>query len=137
MKLKYLFFLVSIVLTLNLSSCSDDNEPKSTSTEYYVKYELKTTSVHTYKTIDVTVYTEKGLTTTTVPRNWEGTFGPFTQLENLKFSIRCNGDYYGLSTYNGRISICRGNQPYILKADKTVSNAPLEMNYQVVSDDLK
>ena len=142
MKLKC-FNVTIIVITMFLFvACHDKeddlNEPNTLSIEYYVKYELKTSSKYVYSTVEATLNTEKGLVTMTIPINWEGTFGPFTQLENVIFKIKCEPDYiYNTSTYNGRISICRGNQPYILKADKTISNAPLDMQYDITTEDLK
>gem|GEM_PF-6739722 len=76
-----------------------------------------------------------------IPGKWEGTFGPFSKLETLQFSIKCDPDIYYSYAYfgyfNGRISICRGNQPYILKADETFRGEPLKMSYKVTAEDLK
>lgn len=138
-----LFTVLSFILTM-LTACNDDKEkdepdaPTAGKIEYYVKYEIKTTSRYIYNTFDVTYTSEKGLETKTVPVNWEGTFGPFTKIDKLVLSIHCEPSHvYNTSTYNGRISICRGNQPYILKADYTISNKPLSMQYQVTDEDVR
>lgn len=142
MNYKIIPFLAAVITLVLFSACKDSadepDSPTSQTVEYYVKYELKTSSKYIYQTVEASLLTEKGYVTMSIPRNWEGTFGPFKQLENLVFTIKCDPEYtYNSSTYNGRISICRGNQPYILKADKSISNAPLNMSYQVTSDDLK
>jgi lipoprotein len=141
-KLKKLYIFIILTSVITLSACKDDkdepNSSQSASVEYYIMYELKTSSRYSYHTLGATITTEKGVVNMTIPRNWEGTFGPFNKFENIVFSIKCSPSYlYNTSTFNGRISICRGNQPYILKADKTISNAPLSMNYQITKEDLK
>lgn len=140
--MKTKLILIILLSAILFSSCNDKkDEPDQLDVEkieYYVKYELQTSSRYVYSTVDAQLVTEKGVVTMTIPRNWEGTFGPFTKLENIVFIIKREPAYtYNTTTFNGRISICKGNQPYILKSDKTISNAPLEMQYQITQEDLK
>ena len=141
MNLKHILSILGLIILLGSTSCSDDknepNEPNDNKIEYYVKYELSVYSRYQFNTVTATLTTEKGITTMEIPRNWDGTFGPFDKLEKVILNITFNDGNYNTSSTNGRISICRGNQPYILKADKSISNAPLQMEYQITALDVK
>lgn len=114
-----------------LTSCGDD-EPQST---YYVKYEITTSSIYVYNNVEVVVTTENGVETKSVPRNWEGTFGPIdknTQII-LKVSYQGSGMEYvpQHTNFTGRISISKNNSPFVLKAESSSSSAPLSMSYLI------
>lgn len=131
-----LFFVICIAF----AACSGDkDEPQCPNIEYYVQYEVKAMSSKSYSSVFATLTTEKGVVTMEIPRVWTGTFGPIKSLQPMVLNVKCpEGTYYQSSTTTyGRISICRGNQPYILKAEKTISYKPLEMLYTVTLDDLK
>ena len=139
-------FLPIILLLLGISfvSCSDDKDEPDNNTsasedykEYYVKYEISGYSIQPrYNSISATITTEKGIVTMTIPTEWEGTFGPFSKLEKLQCSMSYPS-HNSATHFHGRISICRGNQPFILKADKSISGEPLNMSYTVTHEDLK
>lgn len=142
MNFKVLTLLLVITPLIIFSSCNDSGHELEKAVDqpinYYIKYEHKTSSRYIYKTVEASLVTEKGFVTMTIPRNWEGTFGPFCKLEHIVFTIKCDPQYlYNTSIFNGRISICKEGHPFILKTVETASNAPLIMTYQVTSDDLK
>lgn len=139
-----LIYIISFLFIMLFSACdnSQQDEPQrpgesneDSKIEYYIKYELKTTSKSAFSSVEATFLTEKGNVTKTIPRNWEGTFGPFTKLESASFQVKFNNSIW--TTFYGRISTCRGNQPYILKAEKSSFNRSLNMSYSITEDDLK
>jgi len=133
-----LFLLLYSVLLISCDSDSKKDSPINEDVEYYVKYELKTSSRYIYNTVDVTLTTPSGDIEMTVPRNWEATFGPFRKSGILRFSLTCFPSYaYNTSTYQGEISISVGDRPFVLKSTKTISNQPFEMEYYVSEADLK
>lgn len=136
MNIKSFFLVLFVTLSFALVSCDKDDGPKPPKNEevkpgedpdevhceYYVKYELKYSDLGKYmpKTININVRTEKGLKEMSVPHDWEGVFGPFHTLEQMELEVVTA--HIGMSSHgyvNVRISICRGNQPYILKVDNT------------------
>ncbi len=144
--LKHLF-AISFVLMLFVSCGKDENdEPKNPDVdsgdkiEYYVKYEFQV-SIPSSQKIDIraTVRTEKGKQELIVPRTWEGIFGPFNELTTLSISVgTVMGNYNpNMTSSRGRISICRGNQPFILKADESFRGTSCTVNYTVKKEDLK
>lgn len=139
-----LLHLISFLLIIILTACENSHidEPQrpgsnneDSNIEYYIKYELNTTSKSAFSSVEATFLTEKGYITRNIPREWEGTFGPFNKLETANFYVKINKSIW--TTFNGRISICRGNQPYILKAEKSSFNKSLNMSYSITEDDLK
>jgi len=127
-------------------SCGKDesDEPKKPDTgsgdkiEYYVKYESQVSIPSSQvRSVNVTVVTEKGKQTLNVPKTWEGIFGPFNELTTL--SISSGGGWYNpnMTSCRGRISICRGDQPFILKADESFKGTSFNVKYTVKKEDLK
>ena len=145
------FLLMMPLLSVICVACSKEesyiDEPKSPTTpivtpeekvEYYVKYESSVTiPTSSYVTIGVTVLTEKGIQQLSVPRSWEGIFGPFNELKTLSISAASSGFNENMTSCRGRISICRGNQPFILKAEKSSKGTAYNVSYTVTKDDLK
>lgn len=144
-----ILFLFSVVMMLFVSCGKDENdEPKNPGTgagssnkiEYYVKYESHVSiPSSTVTSVDVTVVTERGIQKLNVPKNWEGTFGPFNELTTLVISCETIGNGYNPNMTNSRgsISICRGNQPFILKADASFKGTSYTVKYTVTKEDLK
>ncbi|MDE5566915.1 MAG: hypothetical protein K2J12_00595 [Muribaculaceae bacterium] len=146
----YLFLISSALLAC--ISCSKDHSyiidelepPKQVENpenrvEYYVKYESYV-SIPTSKsvTVKVNVLTEKGNQTLSVPRSWEGTFGPFNELTTLSITGGAGGNWnQNMTSCRARISICRGNQPFILKEDKSFGGTSFNVKYTVKEEDLK
>lgn len=143
-------FTISALMIIG-ASCSTD-EPKATGSieepndkidkndkiEYYVKYQSYVTIPSSYNIdIKVSVITEKGIQTFSVPRTWEGIFGPFNELTTLIISSNTAGFNPSMTSCRGCISICRGNQPFILKADKSFNGTSYYVSYTVEKEDLK
>ena len=138
-------FVFSAVLMLFASCGKDENdEPKNPGAgsgsgemiEYYVKYACKVSGKVT--NVKIMIVTEKGKQTLTVPNTWEGVFGPLDYLTTLVISGDGIGsDHTILAKSNASISICRGNQPFVLKADKSFKGTSFNVKYTVTKEDLK
>lgn len=144
-----LLFVLSFVSMICVSCSKDDaqiDEPKAPTVEekpeekieYYVKYESNVyIPSSNFKEIDLTVVTEKGVQDLKVPRTWEGIFGPFNKLTTLRITSRTIGFNVHMTNCSGRISICRGNQPFILKNELYSNGTSFTLEYKVVKEDLK
>lgn len=145
-----IFIAISFLLLI-CASCSED-EPKMPNQdsgteqeenteekiEYYVKYEsIVSIPISRPIYIDLDVITEKGKQSLSVDRTWEGVFGPFNELTTLAIRSRTTGYNTNSTHYTGRISICRGNQPFILKAEKCSNGTSYTVSYTVTKEDLK
>ena len=127
------YILISILLatmSVVLNSCGKDDEPTSKD-KYFVKYELKTSSQYVFSTVQVEVTTENGIQKLEVSKNWDGTFGPFTYGTPIIFNVTKESNYYALTTFTGKISVSKNNEPFVFKAEEHSSNQPLSMKYTI------
>lgn len=139
-------FVFSALAMLFVSCGKDENdEPKNPGAgsgsgekiEYYVKYASKVSSSYV-KHVKIMIVTEKGKQTLTVPSTWEGVFGPMDHLTTLVISGDGIGyDHTGRANSSASISICRGNQPFVLKAEKSSKGTSFNVKYTVTKEDLK
>ena len=144
-----LLFVLSFVSMICISCSKEDaqiDEPKDPTLgekpeekiEYYVKYESNVSiPLSKHIDIDLTVVTEKGVQDLKVPRTWEGFFGPFNELTTLRITSRTIGYNVNMTSCSGRISICSGNQPFILKNELYSNGTSFTLKYKVVKEDLK
>ena len=141
-------FIILFTLFTCVSCSSDEpkiNQSKEPSTEepenkieYYVKYEsVVNIPISRVTSVDIEVKTEKGIQKMEVPKAWEGTFGPFNDLTALKIACTSRGYNENATNYTARIFICRGNQPFILKAEEHKKGTQYSLSYTVTKDDLK
>ncbi|MBO4924365.1 MAG: hypothetical protein J5382_09625 [Bacteroidales bacterium] len=107
-----LFFLFCAVISLfGLSSCHTDPDAI-----YYVRYEATINSVHSGATAKYIVATENGSTEiTSKKKTLNETFGPVKK--GFTASISGEAEYDGTMTLS--IYVCRGEEPFALKATKT------------------
>ena len=126
--MKYKLWLVLILSSLALISCSSGDDPtrnenpQTEETRYYVKYEaympLGFSSQITSRKITYT--TEKGeqnISTSTA--NWEGTYGPFKK--NTKVYLKVEAESGGIRTdaeYYVRLYVSREKEPFVIKGEQ-------------------
>lgn len=146
--LSKIFITISFLLSICISCSTDEPEMPNPDTEqevkpeekieYYVKYESNVSiPISRPIYIDIDVITEKGKQSLSVDRSWEGVFGPFYELTTLSITSHTTGYNTNSTHYTGRISICRGNQPFILKAEKCSNGTSYSVSYTVTKEDLK
>lgn len=126
--MKYKLWLVLMLFSLTLISCSSDDDPtgnessQTEETRYYVKYEaympLGFSGVSSSRKITYT--TEKGEQTISIPTaNWEGTYGPLKK--NTKVYLKVEAESGGIRTdaeYYVRLSVSRGKEPFVIKGEQ-------------------
>ena len=126
--------------TCMLLSCSKDDDDDNVEnnsvedTRYYVKYEVKITSLHTgvYRTF--TFNTENGeqvLKTTNSSKSttWEGTYGPVQKGFLTKFTCRIDGSEID-NTCQARIYVSREKEPFVIKAESSGTNK-ISISYKI------
>ena len=116
MKTNFLLLLSCILLSFSFISCDNDEEEV-----YYVKYEIEYKDHPNYlpTAIEVDLITDKGFQCLDISPKWEGVYGPFHSIQKVGFEVRTNNIITMTSEAKvyGRISICSGNQPFVLKSE--------------------
>ena len=108
---RFAFLLITSAFLLGLSSCHNDLDAV-----YYVRYEASIKSGHPGVEGTFVVATENGTTTLTSKKNsLSETFGPVKR--GFTASISGEAKVDGTMTLN--IYVCRGEEPFALKASKT------------------
>lgn len=122
--------LAIVFLVFALSGCVKNNEdepdnPSSTPSSdveyaYYVKYESAVSSIYIGE-IFYTVNTDKGVQTFQSDKIFSEVFGPVKK--GFKATIRADASRLHVANSEVRIYVCRGNEPFALKACKSGDKA--------------
>lgn len=118
--MKHLKYLLLFSLSFIVFGCGGDNddEPNTPGSvaEYYVKYEA---SIVSYRngTVKYTVNTETGEKIFSSGKSFSQTFGPVEK--GFHASIKVDAKNVVGASSNIRIYVCRGNEPFALKANKS------------------
>ena len=116
------FIYVILCVLLLLLSC----EKESSSADYYVRYEMSTSSQYVKNSRKISVNTDSGVKEYNTDLNgFTETFGPFKKCFNANITVVYVSDYPGATT-TLKIYVSRGQEPFALKAEtvggqKTVS----------------
>jgi hypothetical protein len=122
MKSKLPVIAAIAVLLVLLTGCS------TPSNRYYVKYEVSINGMENGET-HVTVNTENGEQSFVTPREFSETFGPVKRNFVAKISAYNTVPYSAAITV--RIYACKGEEAFVLKASKTVTNGTAEAEYRI------
>lgn len=134
MKRVILYLSLTIVSALSFMSCSSDDEPKGTE-NYYVKYEVYMRTNHSNAYKKITVSTDNGVESYECSNltsfSWCETYGPVSKdfIANINCSIN-NGTYSYPSEIQAKIYVCRGQEPFVIKAQGDGKNL-LSLMYQI------
>ena len=110
MKRRLFIIICTTIILFGFTGCFTETA------NYYVKYEAQISSVHYGADAKYVVSTESGSTTiTTRSKTWTETFGPVKK--GFTASISGEAEYDGTMTLN--IYVCRGEEPFVLKASQT------------------
>ena len=133
--MRRIYQIVSILaiclISVGLNACGGDDEPKTLEDIYYVRYDLATGSRYDFSTVQVELTTENGIQKLTVSRNWNGIFGPFKYGTPIIFNVTIKNGNYMTTTFNGKISVSKNNNPFVFKTESTVEGKPLSMSYTI------
>lgn len=136
MKIIKVFFHYVLLLSISfcISGCEKDYkfEDDDDIAEYYIKYKIKSTNLYGVYLQDVSIKinTEAGYKTLYFNRSnreWEQTFGPVKK--GFNSNIKAKDPFYNISTME--IYVCRGQEPFVLKASLKRSNQEPELSYKI------
>ena len=139
--MKRIVFLLLLLMsaTFVFVSCSkDDNEDVVNNieedTRYYVKYEVKITSLHTGVYRTYTFNTENGEQVEKTKNSsrttaWEGTYGPVKKGFLAKFTCKIDGSELD-NTCQARIYVSREKEPFVVKAESSGTNK-INISYKI------
>ena len=108
--------LLLFTLSLVLCGCSNDDD---LSADYYVKYEATVTSQYG-GSIKYTVNTETGSETFESGKSFSQIFGPVKKGFQASITADSKALNY-VSNSNVKIYVCRGSEPFALKANNSSS----------------
>ena len=111
-----------------LCGCSDDDDeckipqekPQVEEARYYVKYELSAKAKWINQYTQFTVATDTGMKNYKLVGSdkWEATYGPVKKgFKTTLSSYMDDGSYQYSTNISARISVCRGKEPFTLKAE--------------------
>ena len=114
--MKKIILLLSFAAVMMMTGCGKDNEQDSPENDvrYYVKYEVSVSSIY-IGDLYVDAKTEKGNQLfTTSSKLFSETFGPVSK--GFAASVTAHADYTITGGIYSSIYVCRGEEPFVLKA---------------------
>ena len=114
--MKKLLLLFSFAAVLMMTGCGKDNELDSPENDvrYYVKYEVSVSSSY-IGDLYVDAKTERGTQSfKTSSKLFSETFGPVSK--GFAASVTAHTDYTVTGAMHSSIYVCRGEEPFVLKA---------------------
>lgn len=126
------FCVCAILLTLTISCKKEDKEDTD---EYYVKYEVNSSSIYTGQKLNVTYTNDKGQSTSTqinARTKWETIVGPVKKGFNASMRIKTDGSATSL-TMSAQISVSKNSSAFAVKNTNAsiASQSSLNVNYSV------
>lgn len=132
---QHLLFSIGIFLFLVLTtiSCSRD---ENDSAEYYVKYEVNSTTIYSGGTLNVSVNDVNDKKTNFVINTrtpWEIIVGPVQKGFISSVSVSEITGNYGRLTIQTKISVSKNNGPFAIKNndDSTTPRTQVQTNYKI------
>jgi hypothetical protein len=113
--------LIVIAFVVALFSCN-----KGTSDEYYVKYEVSSSTIYTGGKLNVVVSAEnsKNISTAIATRTlWETVVGPVEKGFDARLDVSCPTETYNHLTLQLQISVSKNGSPFALKKVDNSSTA--------------
>ena len=133
-KCSFLSFL--LLLAICFSACDKDNNEQNAADEYYVKYEMNSSSSpYIGGTQNVTINTENNkemafVINTGTP--WETVIGPVKKGFNAQLTVNSSSSYYGYLKLNAQISVSKNGSPFALKGnDAKTGETSLQIKYTI------
>lgn len=118
--MKKISVLLIGLLTMIMVSCSKDNDDSTQINDrYYVRYDVTVTTIHIGGTMSLILNTENGMQNfQTTSKVFSETFGPVNKGFNTSVSASTS---YSDGILSSSIYVCKGNEPFVLKATGTSS----------------
>ena len=114
----------------------DDEDQNVTSDEYYVKYEVNSSTIYIGGKLNVTINTEDNVNKTLIVKQrtkWETTIGPVKKGFNAKLSVVAQGETNGQLKLNAAINVSKNDSPFALKEidDSGIPRDSLQIQYTI------
>jgi hypothetical protein len=109
-----MLLLVLTIGILNFGCYKDSNDD-----EYYIKYEVGSSTIYSLGKLDVILSNEKNLNTTlsiNTKSKWEAVVGPVKKGFKANIEVSEAGNNHGKLTLSTQISVSKNNGPFALKA---------------------
>lgn len=136
LKTKRIWTVMGLVFTFGIicSGCSKNSEVKSS--QYYVKYEVKSSTIYIGGKLNVEITTENNKKTTIlIPTRtpWETVVGPVKKGFKASLKVNDTGNNFGHLKLYTQISVSKEDSPFALKKIDS-SDEPrtsVETNYTI------
>lgn len=115
----YYKFILLILLSIITNGCVEDKDEPNNDVEYYVKYEADVRNSYAGSGNDIkyTVNTDNGSKTFANGSSYSQVFGPVKKGFNAYITV--DARRWSNARCNVKISVCRGNEPFALKASNS------------------
>ncbi len=128
--MKIRWVLIFSILVLILSCSKEDND------EYYVKYEVGSSTIYSAGKLDVIFFNENNLNTNlkiNTKSNWETIIGPVKEGFKANIEVSEVSNNHGKLTLSTQISVSKNNGPFALKAidDNDEPRTNVQLSYTI------
>ena len=128
---------LSIVFVIGISifGCSNDTDP-IIEDEYYVKYEVKSSTIYIGGKLNVTINTETNETVTievNQRESWEAIVGPVTKGFESSMYVAAKGETHNQLKLFANIYVNKNDGPFALKEfdDRSFQRNSLDLSYRI------
>ena len=130
-----ILFLVSSSIIL-LSSCKKNTATIESNDQYYVKYEVNSSTIYTGRKLEVLLRSDNNQIikdTINARSPWEMTIGPVNRGFNANIQVNEIVDNYGHLTLQSQISISKNSSAFALKASDNSSTprTSVQIDYSI------
>lgn len=132
---KRFFYSITLLIVIGISflNCSRDD---SENDEYYVKYEVNSSTLYSGTTLNVKVNDVNNQQTSFVIKTktpWETTVGPVRKGFDANITVSEINTNYGRLTLQTKISVSKNNGPFAIKHndDSTSPRTQVQSSYKI------
>ncbi len=124
----FLVFISSLLFNCNNDDNNDD--------QYYVKYEVNSTTIYSGGSLNVIVndvQNQKSTFSIATKKPWEVTIGPVNKGFETSLSVSEIGNNYGHLRMQAKISVSKNNGPFAVKRndDSTEPRTSVQTSYKI------
>ena len=123
-------------LAICFSACDSENTGQNATDEYYVKYEVNSTSIYTGGKLNATINTENNKEVTigiNARTQWETVIGPVKKGFNASLNVNSLSEHYGHLRLYTQISVSKNGSPFALKKidGSDTPRTSVQINYTI------
>ena len=130
-------FLILLMLSVvGFSGCKKSNSTTTVDDQYYVKYQVTSTTIYTGNKLEVYYRSDNNQVlkeTDNTPGGWSITIGPVKKGFNASVQVNELGNNYGHLTLQSQISVSKNNSVFATKAsdNSTTPRTSLQLGYTI------